>query len=683
MKNLAIILAISFILLLSKSLYAVDINNALVAYYPFSNSFNDASANSNHAISDGVVFTNDKSGDANNAVDFSGSDANLKINHNSHLDLSPRDGLSIFMWIKTQPDGHGSLSLIEKKTSVTNSHHKGLISFSVNKDGRLRCHIGIGYGPTQKDDTYSESSINSGKWHHIGVVVYNGKNVDFYIDGQLDNTDSICCKQGPETTQGWRIGLHVNWVGDFKNQFNGKMDDVRLYNRALSEYEIKNLYNDYSANLPEAIVIPDKAWQINEHTPELVEFANNTYKLRWYGISTDNTVYYFPVITYIPDPATPDQEEVVSNKALLETMHLYFDLTYDRPFRWNDYISLNFDISTWSENKDFWNDEAKSWNPNNANKYATGLYTCGLAASTVIAIAGINFNGLLGAVTAGSALLNLTTQTSDFISNLAEFENSEEVIGFAVEAIGNLNDEERQKLQNAIGYWNFITAKAEQINTGGITIAQVLLEPGNISYNNWIEIKDNIRAAKYFGYHSKYGKMALKGSASIAASQAVLSVANAAITSLSKKCAPLMIKLFRNANLHCIVLASLCKKIEEDVAHLTSGAIIDYNEYSLLLIQILKNMQLYKEVLHEFSSGTHTFLVNLNNAGSLGYCDIAVDDNDIIFWNDFTSTLKTSVEDIREEVYHLSQEWDFVLKNVYQCNSPKKTMPWLMLLLRD
>lgn len=73
------------------------------------------------------------------------------------------------------------------------------------------------------------------KWHHVGVVVRGGVRT-FYIDGSVDASDSI-------TLESAAGKMHIGTGTTFTNVWDGVIDDVRIYNKALTYQEIQALYN--------------------------------------------------------------------------------------------------------------------------------------------------------------------------------------------------------------------------------------------------------------------------------------------------------------------------------------------------------------------------------------------------------------------------------------------------------
>lgn len=81
----------------------------------------------------------------------------------------------------------------------------------------------------------SNRTISSNKWYFIAVT-YDGAKMSLYIDGTLDREMNVA-QQMPTTTL--TIG---NYGGGGSFRFNGYLDNIRLFNRALSSREIQEMY---------------------------------------------------------------------------------------------------------------------------------------------------------------------------------------------------------------------------------------------------------------------------------------------------------------------------------------------------------------------------------------------------------------------------------------------------------
>lgn len=86
------------------------------------------------------------------------------------------------------------------------------------------------------------------EWHHAVVTFYNS-GASLYVDGEFK--DSISCN-GETLDVGYNLGIGSNDNGG--SEYIGKISDVRVYSRALSESEAKQLYNPKSTNLDRGLV---------------------------------------------------------------------------------------------------------------------------------------------------------------------------------------------------------------------------------------------------------------------------------------------------------------------------------------------------------------------------------------------------------------------------------------------
>jgi hypothetical protein len=80
--------------------------------------------------------------------------------------------------------------------------------------------------------------LTTNQYYHV-VVTYNQNNVLFYINGVLNNTFP---KTGLSTNNNNPLRFAANSLLD-GNWFHGNLDDIAIWNRALSEQEVKNIYN--------------------------------------------------------------------------------------------------------------------------------------------------------------------------------------------------------------------------------------------------------------------------------------------------------------------------------------------------------------------------------------------------------------------------------------------------------
>jgi hypothetical protein len=208
------------------------LNDGLVAYYPFNGNANDSSGNGNHGIEHGGVGYVD--GVIGKAGSFDGINDYIEIEHSSSLDISQSITLSTwvnFDNINTIEYGKDWVSILTKDNFTLS--YGLMFSLGENKVFRFY-HKGISVDTT---DFLAKDIISTNRWFHI-TVSYNGSLAKIYINNILVSTNN---SNGLIEKNLKNILLGKN-DGPYPYFLDGKLDDLRIYNRALSEEEIQQLY---------------------------------------------------------------------------------------------------------------------------------------------------------------------------------------------------------------------------------------------------------------------------------------------------------------------------------------------------------------------------------------------------------------------------------------------------------
>ncbi|OQP45452.1 hypothetical protein A4H97_32430 [Niastella yeongjuensis] len=218
-----------------------NLTKGLLAYYPFNGNFNDESGNGNTATAkNGVLLTSDYKGKANSCAGFDGVDDVLvvpgtKLNSDTFT-------VSFQVLANSTNRFYGMINRVNYETglgAVFAIHHRfitdTMITFSTPKPTEDCSTIS---GPDPAHLGYSRGSIKAGKWYNI-VCSFAGGVQKIYVNGVLESvatkawTTAKKCNNADLTIGGW-------WKGDAAS-IDGKIDEVRFYNRALSWCEISTL----------------------------------------------------------------------------------------------------------------------------------------------------------------------------------------------------------------------------------------------------------------------------------------------------------------------------------------------------------------------------------------------------------------------------------------------------------
>jgi hypothetical protein len=194
----------------------------------------DSSAYENHGttpINQSFILSEDRFGREGGAMSFDGLSNYIDAGSSNILNSNTR---TISAWIKTASTGTVNNSgTIVSKIANTPPHNGFVLNINREAAGKIYYYAGSWYGTNSSD-------YNNGNWRHI-VVVHEGTNLRFYKDGVLDGSYTA------SSPTNYEANLLIGKERDGAPRlFNGSIDDVRIYNRALSEEEIKSLYDSYS-----------------------------------------------------------------------------------------------------------------------------------------------------------------------------------------------------------------------------------------------------------------------------------------------------------------------------------------------------------------------------------------------------------------------------------------------------
>ena len=209
-------------------------NCSLLAHYSFDNVANnsapDISGNNHTGIVNGATATTGKTG---KALQFDGKGDYV---YAGNLDVAGK-GMTLAAWIKADDFGIHDARIISKATGVAEQDHYWMLStIKKDKGSKLRFRL--------KTDGKTSTLIGSkdipvGKWVHV-VATYDGSAMRLFLDGQANGVVSKTGKISTNASVGVRLGDNP---GSSQRHFDGALDDVRIYGRAVTATEIAKLAN--------------------------------------------------------------------------------------------------------------------------------------------------------------------------------------------------------------------------------------------------------------------------------------------------------------------------------------------------------------------------------------------------------------------------------------------------------
>lgn len=212
------------------------LKEGLVAYYPFNGNAKDESGNGNDGIVAGPVLSTDRGNRKLSAYFFDGTDDLITADN---VMLSANYAIS--MWFKSDEQS-GNRTLLSTSDNYPDTYASIFFRGEGGNewDGFFRFNNRNEASQSGGTDIYATSINHYGKWHHA-VCIKKSDKIQLYIDGKIIDEKSDAGGRDKKTSL--KIGCNIDgWF------YHGSIDDLRIYNRALSAEEVKSLYEFERAN---------------------------------------------------------------------------------------------------------------------------------------------------------------------------------------------------------------------------------------------------------------------------------------------------------------------------------------------------------------------------------------------------------------------------------------------------
>jgi hypothetical protein len=224
-------------------------SNGLVGWWPFNGNANDESGNGNDGVAFGATLSNDRFGLPNKSYDFSGSNW-ISIDHNSLLNFNST--FTISAWCKANsiyPVPGYPATILSKHTWGSPSGYVFSIGGTTPNDvptpneGRINFQASPNYNFTTSPQS-NASIVSSGQWYNL-VITYSGTSglLKYFINGELVDSISINFDANINSNSLVIGALSYDGFNGGTHFFNGKIDDIGIWNRILTQTEIYTMFN--------------------------------------------------------------------------------------------------------------------------------------------------------------------------------------------------------------------------------------------------------------------------------------------------------------------------------------------------------------------------------------------------------------------------------------------------------
>ena len=231
---------------------STPLQQGLVAWYPFDGNASDMSGNGNHGTVHGATLGTDRHGQLNNAYNFDGVNDYLEVMDSDNFDFGDQ-GFSVSAWTKkfSQINSDVGVVVSQWNTGGSPGSNEWVLSGSTSGSiGRPCLSVEIS---NQYKSAISPDIFGLNQWSNL-IGVHDGSKMILYMDGAkvAENLDATGIVN--ETGSNLFFGKYRDSNPIFSNI---SIDDVRIYDRALSAEEIRLLYEE-EAELPEQSVTSAK-----------------------------------------------------------------------------------------------------------------------------------------------------------------------------------------------------------------------------------------------------------------------------------------------------------------------------------------------------------------------------------------------------------------------------------------
>ncbi|MCX6142416.1 MAG: T9SS type A sorting domain-containing protein [Ignavibacteriales bacterium] len=199
----------------------------LVAFYPFSGDAKDAGEFHHDGRVNGGSFVGDRFGHPSNAFSLDGATASIVVPNDSGLNF--QNGITVNFWMTVRafyereqyPISHGNWQN-RWKVSISNKYLRWTVKT-----------------PTGTKDLDSETQLTLDSLYNV-TVIYSGADMEIYLNGALD---AFSAWSGAMMTTSYDLTIGQDLPGDNNYNFKGVLDDIRIYDYALSVQQIANLFD--------------------------------------------------------------------------------------------------------------------------------------------------------------------------------------------------------------------------------------------------------------------------------------------------------------------------------------------------------------------------------------------------------------------------------------------------------
>ena len=225
---------------------AATLSDGLVSFHTFDGDATDGTANGHDGTVYGAVLASDRAGVDNTGYDFDGLSHYIDIGNAPDLAL---ESFTTAAWFKWDSDhAWNDYRVVLSKGDSSYGYEQNYMIYVADGSRTVNARVGFGAG---EDYLFSGVSVGDGLWHHVALTVdsVTGEGA-LYVDGVRRAEKTLSGVPFVDVAAPVTIGVWSGPASGNYGEWDGKIDEVRIYDRAVSSAEVSLMHLADPARTP-------------------------------------------------------------------------------------------------------------------------------------------------------------------------------------------------------------------------------------------------------------------------------------------------------------------------------------------------------------------------------------------------------------------------------------------------
>jgi hypothetical protein len=219
-----------------------QVSSGLVAKYSFNNGNANDEIGTNHGTVNGATLTADRFGNSNKAYAFDGISNYIDFGSGSTFEMGEND-FSISLWVQFSVTQFAPI-LLKRNDSPTYDQYSIFAGQYGAPDNNIEFYYKPSPGGVGAAERVVSSSLNTTAWQHIVVVSKYNDSTYLYNNNQYIGSSKTAFTTGGFNVNGANLIAGFSSLSGNSYYYNGLLDDINIYDRALTPSEVSILYNE-------------------------------------------------------------------------------------------------------------------------------------------------------------------------------------------------------------------------------------------------------------------------------------------------------------------------------------------------------------------------------------------------------------------------------------------------------